>query len=171
MSGSSIIVMGVSGSGKSTIAALIAQQLHTKFIDGDDLHPRANIQKMGRGEPLNDEDRAPWLERIRDAAFSLEQKNEQAVIVCSALKKSYRDQIRDGNQQVTFLFLNGSKAQILERLSARKGHFMKSSMLDSQFAALECPSADEIDVIEVSIEGDIHTVVERAIKALQQGRS
>ena len=126
---------------------------------------------MGRGEPLNDEDRAPWLERIRDAAFSLEQKNEQGVIVCSALKKSYRDQIRDGNQQVTFLFLNGSKAQILERLSARKGHFMKSSMLDSQFAALECPSADETDVIEVSIDGDIPTVVERAIKALQQGRS
>lgn len=88
MSGNSIIVMGVCASGKTTIGEKIAQRLGAKFIDGDDLHPKANILKMSRGEPLNDDDRKPWLERIRDAAFSLESKNEQGIIVCSALKKA-----------------------------------------------------------------------------------
>lgn len=168
MTGNSIIVMGVSGCGKSTIGALIAQRLGAKFIDGDDLHPRANIEKMRRGEPLNDHDRAPWLERIRDAAFSLENKSEQGIIVCSALKKAYRDQIRDGNQNVTFLFLDGDKALIIERMRARKGHFMKTDMLESQFATLQRPSAEETDVLTISIASDIDRVVEQAITALKQ---
>lgn len=168
MTGNSIIVMGVSGCGKSTIGALIAQRLGAKFIDGDDLHPRANIEKMRRGEPLNDHDRAPWLERIRDAAFSLENKSEQGIIVCSALKKAYRDQIRDGNQNVTFLFLDGDKALIIERMRARKGHFMKTEMLESQFATLQRPSAEETDVLTISIASDIDSVVEQAITALKQ---
>ncbi|MCG3729646.1 gluconokinase [Vibrio cincinnatiensis] len=168
MTGNSIIVMGVSGCGKSTIGALIAQRLGAKFIDGDDLHPRANIEKMRRGEPLNDHDRAPWLERIRDAAFSLENKSEQGIIVCSALKKAYRDQIRDGNQNVTFLFLDGDKALIIERMRARKGHFMKTDMLESQFATLQRPSAEETDVFTISIASDIDRVVEQAITALKQ---
>ncbi|NAW69780.1 AAA family ATPase [Vibrio sp. V27_P1S3P104] len=168
MTGNSIIVMGVSGCGKSTIGALIAQRLGAKFIDGDDLHPRANIEKMRRGEPLNDHDRAPWLERIRDAAFSLENKSEQGIIVCSALKKAYRDQIREGNQHVTFLFLDGDKSLIIERMRARQGHFMKSDMLDSQFATLQRPSAEEKDVLTINIARDIDGVVEQAIAALQQ---
>ncbi|MCG3736440.1 gluconokinase [Vibrio cincinnatiensis] len=168
MTGNSIIVMGVSGCGKSTIGALIAQRLGAKFIDGDDLHPRANIEKMRHGEPLNDHDRAPWLERIRDAAFSLENKSEQGIIVCSALKKAYREQIRDGNQNVTFLFLDGDKDLIIERMRARQGHFMKIDMLESQFATLQRPSAEETDVLTISIAGDIDHVVERAITALQQ---
>lgn len=168
MTGSSIIVMGVSGCGKSTIGAKIAQRLNAKFIDGDDLHPRANIEKMSRGEPLDDSDRAPWLERIRDAAFSLENKSERGVIVCSALKKSYRDQIRDGNRNVTFIFLDGDKALIVERMQARKGHFMKTHMIDSQFAVLERPDAQETDVLPISITDDIDVVVEHAVHALYQ---
>lgn len=167
MTGKSIIVMGVSGCGKSTIGARIAERLQAKFIDGDDLHPRANIEKMRQGQPLDDHDRAPWLERIRDAAFSLENKNEQGIIVCSALKKIYRDQIRDGNQHVTFLFLDGAKDLILKRMQARQGHFMKTGMLDSQFATLERPTAEEQDVLSISIDGDIEEVVNQAILALQ----
>ena len=91
--GKSFILMGVSSTGKTSVGTEVAHRLGIKLIDGDDLHPRANIIKMGEGHPLNDEDRAPWLERIRDAAFSLEHKSEVGIIVCSALKKKYRDQI------------------------------------------------------------------------------
>ena len=165
MSGNSIIVMGVCASGKTTIGEKIAQRLGVKFIDGDDLHPKANILKMSRGEPLNDDDRKPWLERIRDAAFSLESKNEQGIIVCSALKKSYRDQIRDGNKNVTFLFLDGSFDLIMSRMAARKGHFMKSNMVESQFNTLERPD-NEAQVAVVDIDTDIDDVVSNSITAL-----
>lgn len=165
MSGNSIIVMGVCASGKTTIGEKIAQRLGAKFIDGDDLHPKANILKMSRGEPLNDDDRKPWLERIRDAAFSLESKNEQGIIVCSALKKSYRDQIRDGNKNVTFLFLDGSFDLIMNRMVARKGHFMKSNMVESQFNTLERPD-NEDQVAVVDIDTDIDDVVSNSIVAL-----
>lgn len=165
MSGNSIIVMGVCASGKTTIGEKIAQRLGAKFIDGDDLHPKANILKMSRGEPLNDDDRKPWLERIRDAAFSLESKNEQGIIVCSALKKSYRDQIRDGNNNVTFLFLDGSFDLIMNRMTARKGHFMKSNMVESQFNTLERPD-NENQVAIVDIDADIDDVVSNSIIAL-----
>lgn len=167
MAGSSIIVMGVCASGKSTVGAMLAQRLGAKFIDGDDLHPKANIIKMASGQPLNDEDRKPWLERIRDAAFSLESKNEQGVIVCSALKKSYRDQIRDGNQNVSFVFLDGGFDLIMARMMARKGHFMKQNMVESQFNTLERPD-NELKVAVVDIDTDIDNVVERALVALSQ---
>ena len=167
MAGKSIIVMGVSGSGKSSTGAKVAQALGAKFIDGDDLHPRANIQKMASGAPLNDDDRAPWLERIRDAAYSLEQKNEVGVIVCSSLKRQYRDQIRDGNESVKFLFLDGDYELILARMKARHGHFMRESMLQSQFDALERPDG-EAGVCHVNIDGTFEQVVDRAITALEQ---
>lgn len=166
MAGKSIIVMGVSGSGKSSVGEKIAQMIGAKFIDGDDLHPRANIQKMAGGNPLNDDDRAPWLERIRDAAYSLEHKNEVGVIVCSALKRQYRDQIRDGNSTVRFLFLDGDYDLILERIKARKGHFMKESMLKSQFDTLERPEG-EVGVIRIDIDCCFDEVVERAVHALE----
>ncbi|GAM60843.1 gluconokinase [Vibrio ishigakensis] len=102
--------MGVSSTGKSTVGEMFAQEIRAKFIDGDDLHPKANVLKMSQGEALNDQDRNPWLERIRDAAFSMEMKNERGVIVCSALKKCYRDKIREGNQNVIFLHLHADKA-------------------------------------------------------------
>ncbi|WP_045388670.1 gluconokinase [Vibrio rotiferianus] len=165
MAGSSVVVMGVCASGKTTIGEHLAQKLGRKFIDGDDLHPRANIQKMASGQPLNDDDRKPWLERIRDAAYSLESKNEHGIIVCSALKKIYRDQIREGNENVTFLFLDGSKELILERMRARQGHFMKENMVNSQFEALERPE-DEPRTIFVSIDATIEDVVSNAAELI-----
>jgi carbohydrate kinase, thermoresistant glucokinase family len=165
--GKSFILMGVSSTGKTSVGTEVAHRLGIKLIDGDDLHPRANIIKMGEGHPLNDEDRAPWLERIRDAAFSLEHKSEIGIIVCSALKKKYRDQIRDGNSNVKFLFLHGSYDVILERMRQRKGHYMKESMLKSQFETLEVPGADEPDVISIDINAPFDEVVERCIQALQ----
>ncbi len=162
MTGRVIIIMGVSGSGKSTIGDILAEKLGYKFIDGDDLHPKANIQKMASGNPLNDEDRSPWLERIRDACYSLENKNEQGIIVCSALKKKYRDQIRDGNKKVIFLFLNGSFDLLLKRMESRTGHFMKASMLQSQFNTLEVP-INESDVITIDIDKSIDEIIKEAV--------
>ncbi|AJJ18567.1 gluconokinase [Yersinia intermedia] len=167
MAGHSIIVMGVSGSGKTTVGEAVARQIHAKFIDGDDLHPRANIQKMGSGHPLNDEDRMPWLERLSDAAYSLNHKNETGIIVCSALKRRYRDRLRDGNPGMVFLYLKGSFDVIMERLKARSGHFMPTDLLKSQFDALEEPGSDEPDVLCVDIDADIDNVVQRCVLALQ----
>lgn len=164
--GKSIILMGVSSTGKTTVGTEVAKRLGMKLIDGDDLHPKANIIKMSQGNPLNDEDRAPWLERIRDAAFSLEQKNEVGIIICSALKKKYRDLIREGNN-VIFLFLHGPFELVLARMKKRKGHYMKTEMLRSQFDTLEIPQADEKDVFPISIEGSFEQVVERCVKALE----
>ena len=167
MNGQSFILMGVSSTGKTTIGTEVARCLHLKLIDGDDLHPRANIIKMGSGQPLNDEDRHPWLERINDAAFSLEQKSEKGIIICSALKKKYRDQIRQGNKNVRFLFLNGNFELVLERMKQRQGHYMKTEMLKSQFATLEVPQTDEPDVIHIDISGSFEEVVEACIQAIQ----
>ncbi|ARB83024.1 MULTISPECIES: gluconokinase [Yersinia] len=167
MAGHSIIVMGVSGSGKTTVGEAVARQIHAKFIDGDDLHPRANIQKMGSGHPLNDEDRMPWLERLSDAAYSLNHKNETGIIVCSALKRRYRDRLRDGNPGMVFLYLKGSFDVIMERLKVRSGHFMPTDLLKSQFDALEEPGSDEPDVLCVDIDADIDNVVQRCVLALQ----
>ncbi|CNJ27972.1 gluconokinase [Yersinia mollaretii] len=167
MAGHSIIVMGVSGSGKTTVGEAVARQIHAKFIDGDDLHPRANIQKMGSGHPLNDEDRMPWLERLSDAAYSLNHKNETGIIVCSALKRRYRDRLREGNQGMVFLYLKGSFDVIMERLKARSGHFMPTDLLKSQFETLEEPGADEPDVICVDIDADVDEVVRRCVLALE----
>ncbi|PMH44605.1 gluconate kinase [Vibrio sp. 10N.286.49.B3] len=164
MTGKSIVVMGVCACGKSTIGQLLAIALNAKFIDGDDLHPKANIQKMSRGEPLNDQDRIPWLERIRDAAFSIESKNEVGVLVCSSLKKSYRDQIREGNKNVSFLFLDGSFELILERMRSRKGHFMKENMVKGQFDTLERP-VNEDNVITINIDNTIDEIVRQAALA------
>ncbi|CFQ46151.1 gluconokinase [Yersinia bercovieri] len=167
MAGHSIIVMGVSGSGKTTVGEAVARQIDAKFIDGDDLHPRANIQKMGSGHPLNDEDRMPWLERLSDAAYSLNHKNETGIIVCSALKRRYRDRLREGNQGMVFLYLKGSFDVIMERLKARSGHFMPTDLLKSQFEALEEPGAEEPDVVCVDIDADIDEVVRRCVSALE----
>ncbi|AHG72332.1 Carbohydrate kinase, thermoresistant glucokinase [Mannheimia sp. USDA-ARS-USMARC-1261] len=165
--GKAFILMGVSSTGKTSVGTAVAQKLGLKLIDGDDLHPRANIVKMASGTPLNDDDRRPWLERINDAAFSLEQKSEKGIIVCSALKKKYRDQIREGNADVKFLFLNGSFELVLERMKQRKGHFMKPEMLQSQFNTLEIPQADEPDVLFIDIDGSFEEVVERCVEAVK----
>ncbi|ERK06440.1 Gluconokinase [Serratia fonticola AU-P3(3)] len=168
MAGKSIILMGVSGSGKSTIGAAVAREIKAKFIDGDDLHPRANIQKMASGQPLNDEDRAPWLQRLNDAAYSLNHKNESGIIVCSALKRRYRDLLRQDNDNMVFIYLKGSFETILARLQARSGHFMPTELLKSQFEALEEPEIDEKDVICVDIDTDVEGVIGRCVAALKQ---
>ncbi|EKN3361500.1 gluconokinase [Yersinia ruckeri] len=168
MAGQSIIVMGVSGSGKTTVGEAVAREIHSKFIDGDDLHPRANIQKMASGHPLNDEDRMPWLERLNDVAFSLNHKNETGIIVCSALKRRYRDRLRAGNEEMVFLYLKGSFDVIMQRLKARAGHFMPTELLKSQFEALEEPPVDEKGVIFVDIDADIDEVVRRCVAALDK---
>ncbi|PJG83714.1 gluconokinase [Caviibacterium pharyngocola] len=165
--GQCFILMGVSSTGKTSIGTAIAQRLGLKLIDGDDLHPRANIIKMSSGQPLNDEDRAPWLERIRDAAFSLEQKSERGIIICSALKKKYRDPIREGNQGVKFIFLSGDFDLVLSRMQKRQGHYMKTEMLRSQFATLEVPQQDEQDVYHIDIDASFDEVVERCIAAIK----
>ena len=166
MAGKSIILMGVSGCGKSTIGAALAQKIQAKFIDGDDLHPRANIQKMASGQPLNDDDRTPWLQRLNDVAYSLDHKNETGIIVCSALKRRYRDQLRQQNKNMLFIYLKGSFEVILARLQARSGHFMPTELLKSQFEALEEPGSDEKDVIYVDIDRDIADVIARCVTAL-----
>ncbi|MFC3394442.1 gluconokinase [Brenneria rubrifaciens] len=167
MAGQSIIIMGVSGCGKSSVGAAIANALGAKFIDGDDLHPRANIQKMAVGHPLDDDDRAPWLERLNDAAYSLRHKNEVGLIVCSALKRRYRDRLREGNPEMIFLYMKGDFEVILARLNARAGHYMPTSLLKSQFEALEEPAADETDVFSIDISGSFDQVVDRGVAALR----
>lgn len=161
------VVMGVCGAGKTSVGKAIAETYGATFIDGDDLHPRANILKMASGHPLNDEDRAPWLERIGDVFFSLQRRNLSGVIVCSALKKSYRDIIRKDNEGLIFVHLTGSMETILERMAARQGHYMKKEMVQSQFDTLEVPGSDEQDVVSVSIEKPLDEVIADAIAAVK----
>ncbi len=132
--------MGVSGSGKSTVGAALARRLAVPFIDADTLHPPANIAKMTAGEPLDDDDRRPWLERVGEW---LADHRDGAVASCSALKRNYRDQLRAHCPEVEFLHLAGSPELIGGRLAARSGHFMPAALLQSQFEALEPLGADE----------------------------
>ncbi|WP_420861592.1 gluconokinase [Algirhabdus cladophorae] len=136
------VIMGVAGCGKSSVGQAVAKNIGARFIDGDDLHPPANIQKMSEGTPLTDEDRAPWLAAVGD---TLGRETPPTIIACSALKRDYRDIIRDhAKADVTFLHLTGARAVIEARMSAREGHFMPVSLLDSQFATLEQLAADEL---------------------------
>ena len=131
-----IILIGVAGSGKTTVGKLLAKTLGWSFYDGDDFHSKENIQKMSRGISLTDVDRWPWLESIREF---IDGRDEQMVFACSALKKSYRDKLRESSKKLEFIYLKGSKEVILERIEQRKGHFAHSDILDSQFRDLEEP--------------------------------
>jgi gluconokinase len=138
----SYVVMGVSGCGKSLIGQAFATAIGAPFIDGDSLHPAANIAKMSRGEPLNDTDRVPWLDRVGATLAT-----PGTVVACSALKRKYRDQIRAvAGTPVTFLYLRGQRDTLLARVSARPGHFMPPALLDSQLATLEPPGPDEAHI-------------------------
>lgn len=138
-----IVVMGVSGIGKTTVGKRLAEKMGARFIEGDRYHPPANIEKMKRGEPLTDADRQPWLETLAGELAASRAKGESVVLACSALRRRYRDILRAGHKDVDFVFLNADQAVIQKRLDARRGHFMPPSLLDSQFAALERPGADE----------------------------
>ena len=139
-----IIVMGVSGSGKSTVGQALAEALALPYVEADDLHPTANIHKMSAGIPLNDDDRAPWLAICADVWRTAGATAGGAVLGCSALKRAYRDRLRqDLNGDLRIVYLDGSKELIAARMAARANHFMPTTLLDSQFAALEIPSDEE----------------------------
>lgn len=139
-----LIVMGVSGSGKSTVGQSLAEALALPYVEADDLHPTANIAKMSAGQPLNDNDRAPWLAICADVWREAGVGSGGAVLGCSALKRAYRDRLRqDLPGDLRIVYLDGSKDLIAARMAARANHFMPTSLLDSQFAALEVPTADE----------------------------
>ena len=156
-----IVIMGVAGCGKSAVGAGVAARLAIPYRDGDDLHPAANVARMGAGIALTDEDRWPWLEQV---ALTLA---VSGIVGCSALKRSYRDLIRKGpGGPVTFVHLSGSRAVIESRMRARKGHFMPPSLLDSQFAALENPGSDEV-AVTVEIDQTLDVVVAEIIEKLR----
>lgn len=154
---SPIVVMGVSGSGKSTVGAALAQRLRVPFADADDFHPEANVAKMSAGQALNDDDRHPWLDAVGD--WLANHCGEGGVMSCSALKRKYRDQLRKHCPQVRFLHLSGSPEVIGGRQASRPGHFMPASLLASQFDTLEPLEADEHGVV-VDVDQDIDAVVE-----------
>jgi gluconokinase len=135
--------MGVSGCGKSTIASALAAELDVTFVEGDAFHSPENVRKMATGVPLTDEDRGPWLAALADRLRDARAAARGLVMTCSALKRAYRDTLRGGDPAVQFVFLDGPKALIAERLASRAGHYMPARLLDSQFAALEKPGADE----------------------------
>jgi len=137
-----VIIFGVSGSGKTTLSKLLADELGWRFYEADDFHSGANIDKMKRGVPLTDEDRQPWLERLRELIKRAMAAGENAVLACSALKRAYRDRLRT-NEEVKFVFLHGDHARIEKQMHQRRGHFMDPELLRSQFADLEEPQSDE----------------------------
>jgi gluconokinase len=162
-----LIVMGVSGSGKSTVGALLAGRLGWALIEGDDLHPQANIDKMAHGIPLDDADRAPWLAAIGAKMDAWRAEGSRGVVTCSALKRAYRDTLAAGRPEVRFIYLQGDKALIAERLARRLGHFMPPALLDSQFAALEEPAAEE-PVLTVAIGPAPKQLVQDIVDRLKQ---
>ncbi|OBA64044.1 gluconate kinase [Mycobacterium sp. 1100029.7] len=153
---SPVVVMGVSGSGKSTVGSVLAQRLRVPFVDADSLHPPANVAKMSAGQPLTDQDRYPWLERVGQW---LADHPDGGVASCSALKRAYRDQLRAHCPRVRFLHLSGSADTISARMAARAGHFMPPALLQSQLDTLQPLGADEFGVA-VDIENDVDTIVD-----------
>ena len=144
-----IVVFGVSGAGKTTVGKVLAKQLGWRFLEADDFHPAANIEKMRNGHPLTDEDRWPWLDRLRKQIEQLLSAGENAVLACSALKRAYRDRLRVSDE-VKFVFLRGDYALVEKQLRSRHGHFMNMALLQSQFDDLEQPRADEnVSTIEL----------------------
>ena len=158
-----IVVMGVSGSGKSTVGAALAQRLRVPFADADDFHPPANIEKMSAGHALDDDDRYPWLEAI---GKWLAEHPAGGVMSCSALKRTYRDQLRQHCPDIEFLHLEGSMETIGRRQASRPGHFMPASLLESQFRTLEPLAPDECGVV-IDVDQSIDDIIESYVSATQ----
>jgi gluconokinase len=163
-----LIVMGVSGSGKSTIGSQLADRLNWRYEDGDKFHPKANVAKMSAGHPLSDEDRWPWLRAIAEEIDRVCNAGQHAVIACSALKRAYRDILVHGRTDVRIIFLNGSQTLIASRLAQRKHHFMPSELLTSQFKTLEPPDASE-NPVTVALDGSVEAIVEDIVNQLKLG--
>jgi gluconokinase len=160
-----IIVMGVAGSGKTTIGEKLAQRLGWPYEDGDKFHPKANVEKMSAGHPLTDEDRWPWLRAIAEEIDKVGAQGGHVVIACSALKRAYRDVLVHGRNDVRIVYLDGTQELIARRLKARKGHFMPATLLESQFKTLQPPGADEHPVT-VSIDASVEAIVENILRKL-----
>jgi len=161
-----LVVMGVSGSGKSTIGEKLAERLGWAFEDGDRFHPPSNVAKMSAGHPLTDEDRQPWLQAIADEIDRVCRAGEYAVIACSALKRAYRDILVHGRDDVRIIFLDGTQDLIAARLAARKGHFMPPGLLASQFRTLEPPAIGE-NPVTVPIDAPVETIVDDIVRQLR----
>ncbi|MDV6268708.1 carbohydrate kinase [Rhodococcus sp. ACPA4] len=160
-----LVVMGVSGSGKSTVGGMIAGAMGWDLQEGDDLHPQANIEKMATGHPLNDDDRWPWLDKIAQWITQHTDAGQPGIVTCSALKRSYRDILRGEN--VVFVHLAGSRDQIGQRLTARLDHYMPPSLLDSQISTLEPIDPDEQAII-IDVGGSPVEIVEEILRRLEE---
>lgn len=160
-----LVVMGVSGSGKSTVGASLASTLSCCFTEGDDHHPPGNVAKMASGTPLTDQDRWPWLRELSHWIGEQERKGQDAVLTCSALKRSYRDVLRDGHPSVRFVHVVVDTATLRERLAHRVGHFLPASLLDSQLDLLE-PLADDEPGVVVQGDGTSEEVTALVLAAL-----
>ena len=162
-----LVVMGVSGSGKTTIGQLLARRLGWPLLDADDFHPPANIEKMRSGTPLTDEDRWPWLDRLNGLLRERDFNGESVLLACSALKQRYRDRLAAGLKDPRWVYLKGSFELIEARMKARKGHYMKAGLLESQFAALEEPA----DAITAEISAAPAVIVDAVEAALAGART
>jgi gluconokinase len=157
-----VILMGVAGAGKTTVGTALARLLGWRFVDGDDLHPTANRQKIARGEPLDDADRAPWLDALGTLIADLDTRSESAVLACSALRQSYRDMLTACSPRVLWVYLRADPALVRARLAARRVHFATPAILESQFAALEEPA--QVLTMDASLPSDV--LVESIVSAL-----
>ncbi|HEV7871564.1 MAG TPA: gluconokinase [Modestobacter sp.] len=165
----SIVVMGVSGAGKTSAAQELTRQLGWEYIEGDDLHPEANVAKMASGIPLDDEDRWPWLQRIAEVIGEREAAGTSVIVTCSALKRSYRDRLREGHPSVWFAHVQASPKVLADRLAHRTGHYMPPSLLDSQLATLE-PLGDDEPGDVIAGDGPLQQTVADLLAELEEER-
>ena len=167
-----IIAMGVSSSGKSTVGQSIARRLHAPFLDGDGYHPPANVEKMRAGIPLVDEDRWPWLQSLAEALHDAAERKDVAVGACSALRRVYRDYlIEKAGEPILFVYLEGSKEVIAERIARRQHEYMPASLLDSQFATLEVPDPQTENVLIVPVTESVDKITTNVVKSVDHLKS
>jgi gluconokinase len=160
-----VVMMGVCGTGKTSVGQIVASRMGWSFIEGDDLHPAANREKMASSTPLTDDDRWPWLDRITGRLRALDQAGQSAVVACSALRQVYRDRLRRSGAQTIFLHLTGDPSMIRQRMENRSGHYMPPGLLDSQLATLE-PALPGETLHQIDISGTVEETAEAAIRSL-----
>jgi len=160
-----LVLMGVSGCGKTSVGERLSQVLGWPFFDGDNFHPRENMAKMAQGNPLNDDDRRPWLANLHDMIDAHLRGGKSMILACSALKQSYRDQLSAGNPGTVYIHLKGDFDLIYQRMSARQGHYMQAAMLRSQFEALEEPR----EAVTIDIQQNLDEIIQTLAKQFQPG--